>query len=1227
MVLAGRCGLVPSVFVIVSVLVFDPHYELQAQRSTRTAADGGTKDRQAALIFNTASRLYRQENWRDAAASFGQFLTRFPRHADAAEARFARGYCRNRLGDHAAAVADLELASRDSRAKWVAEASFYLGRSLDALGAKEKDGSAQRVQRYRAASTSYGACAALRARAIAALSKSATLERRDELLDQLVRAISSQGEAAYRGGAHTDAVRALGPLLEDAERYSRASSYSRGVYFLALSHHAIELAAQKAGKGTDYKATLESLEKVTSRARTGDKLWPDAAFLQARLLHRVRRYSAAIALYGRLIDRRAPQQADAAYYRALAYYELGSSSVDGEASLVRAASELQAFHRDHPTHVNASRARYHEALAHFNRRDFTTAASRLIAFTSDPGVTAKAAPLLSQAWLCLGQSLLLKKDPEPVSAAKALATAVETARKEVDAGITSAGETAAVRLVRSLYWRGEALFSAAQQSDDTAKRTGLFDSAARSFAEVAGPLGKPVSELREEALHKQAESLLRAGEHAECARIARLYRETWVGKGTGSARFHAESLKLSGRNALRAPDGALSDAERRAAAAYYADAASLEEAPGEKRRLLYFSGISHYYNGDFVPAARVLSGVYGELVEEPKLRADFEEVAFFLADSLAQQPRPRTDDAKGKQRVLDAAALFGEYLDLAARTPGKSAARHVATARINQGLCYQWAGDNKSARSSFEAFLSAHPNHAVASRIRFSLAGICLELDDEAEALTHYAKVSVSTDDKELAARSFLQGAALERRRGRATAALALIAKAAVAIATIKEKDAKGELLIDARHQNAMALVESEQPGKAVAALAKYLEDFPGSVNDTDVRLQLAYLRLDRGEASGALAAVQPVCDRRPNAKTGPVVGRDEALYLRAWSYGALADAVLDGTDGKDITEDSDEGRRMAAHHDEMQATYRRLIAEYPGSDFSRDALLELGQHLFNVGSYVEARKLFTELRGRLERVGATAPDGPRGADLLERSIYGLAFVSFEEKKYVEARALFDEVATRETSDLTPRAVFQSARSWMLSRGEREAVNRFRRIVTDLGPRAKEHYEESLLRLGECHHRLREYDKAVEALTRLLKEFPDGALRHEGRFALGFAQQYRDEFDHAVKSFRQVVVDTRGVVASRAQYHVGECFMDRKKYREAAREFLVVVANFDFDGGYRDWFRRALLSAGIAYQADGDMNAARQQWQELLGRFPGSPEAKAATQRLRSAAGESKKTK
>lgn len=155
-----------------------------------------------------------------------------------------------------------------------------------------------------------------------------------------------------------------------------------------------------------------------------------------------------------------------------------------------------------------------------------------------------------------------------------------------------------------------------------------------------------------------------------------------------------------------------------------------------------------------------------------------------------------------------------------------------------------------------------------------------------------------------------------------------------------------------------------------------------------------------------------------------------------------------------------------------------------------------------------------------------------------------------------------------------------------------------------------------MLRLGECLHQMQKYAEAAKVLERMLLEHPKGELRHEGMFALGFARQFAGDIEKAVEAYKAVVADSRAPVAARAQYHIGECRTEEKKYREAAREFAVTVANFDFDGDYEQWVRRSLLGAGMAYHLAGDKPAAAAQFRELAERFPDTEEGKAASERL-----------
>jgi len=1179
--------------------------------STAAVDAQGRSSREATLIFNTASRLYRQKNWRDASAAFGRFIERFPKHDDADEARFARGYCFNRLGDHAKAVLDLEAARRHAGATWTADAHFYYGRSQEALAVKGGGGATDPRKHWVAAADGYGKAAASRRKAIATLAKKARkskndAKRREQLVDSWVLSLSSQGEALYQSGDHAGAIRALATL--EAERSAdalTAEGYGRGLYFLALAH--FETARADDAAKPDDTATLAVLARLTAPEFEREALWADATFLAARLLHKERRLADAIAHYQRVVAKGGATGpvVKAAYYLGVTRYELATPE-----GYRLAARDLAAFHAAYRSHAFAPRARYYEALSYFQLSKYGEAAKRFDALLADKRAVAGLGGLIGQALLSQGQSHLLSEPPRHDAAVDALARAVERERK--------AGGAPSAALAQARYWHGEALF--ARGGDD-------YGPSAAAFAEVAGPLAQFGGPLAEEAAYKRAVALLRAGRHKDCADAARTYRERY----SGSARFRFESFKVAARNALRAPLDALPEAERRAASQYYEDAARFAPTPAEANHLLYLSAVAHHRNGSFSSAETTLRALDATLSKEDRADAKYADFTFYFADSLAQQPAPPEDAApadklSAKKRWQRAAGVFAAYLE--ATKP-----RHEAIARVNRGLCLQWAGEPRPARDCFRAFVAKFATHDLADRMRFTVANLSLELGEHETAFAEYRAVAaVKRADADLALRALLQGAALARRLSQPDEAVALLDDIAKRRKTGAEVDRDAAAFVeDVDFHRAMALVEGERGDAAADALRAFIDSYPSSGRLSDARLQLAYLLLDRDEPASAIAVLAPLV-----ASDATVSGRDEALYLTGWSHGELAHAADDADAGDDDDDDDDDDDGAGGDDDDdddddddapppgeqhaaqMEAAYRQLLAEHPASDFAFDAKLELGQHLFNRDDREDAKELFTSLRQDLDT--RRAPPG-RAAALRERTLWGLAFVAREEEDHAVAHQLFDAVAINESSELAPTALFWAARSWMLAGENGEAVTRFEKLVGAWKPRAGEQYEESLLRLGECYHREQEYGKAIETLERLLSEFPEGDLRHEGRFALGFALQYKDRSEDAIRELRQVVNETVAVVAARAQYHIGECLMDAGKHREAAAEFLTVVANFDFDGAYRPWWRRALLSAGIAYQAAGDDAAATQQFEELIEAAPESDEAQAAKKRQAEASG------
>lgn len=1142
--------------LVVAILVgAEGNNSLQELGRETGAGPDDARDREAVLAFNTASHLYRQKNWREAAAQFESYLKRFPQHRDVAEARFARGYCLNRLGRHTEAVRELRLAARHEKASWTGDALFYLGRSLEALAAGASTSSEDRRTYLLDAAKNFGRAAA-QYRGAGAGGK-ATSQEKSASRDLELLASTSQAEALHRAGRFRESAQALGPLESRGATFQGSPHYSRALYILAMARYSEAERQGRPGKA-DFTSTVEALSKLAAPAFEKDPLWEEATFFLARLLERQGRYGEARSYFQRLVARGNERAAEAAYYGALSLYENHA-----EGDLRKTAEEFARFRKLHPRHALAAQAAYYEALSLFDLKRYAEAAAKF----GEIGRTGRG--YAGRAWLHAGQALLLGKPQDAVKATQALREAVEL--------LGAGARPEQARLAEATYWLGEA---------QLARGGPAITEAAATFGEVATRFSQVTPELAEKALYQQGRALFLAGDRRACARAARRYREAYP---QGRGRFFAESLELSAENALQADPGEIDDQERRAAPAYYAEAAVLRKADvPEARRLRYLSGVALYYCGDYPGASSVLTAVYEEDRRQPHRGFSEPDLKFFLGDSLLQTSRSEDPRAEDLQRWRRAAALFGEYVVGPRPT-------HRPRALLSLGLCQKWLGEYSRAKETFAAFLGAHSDHPLAAQVRFELANVHLTLEERKSARREYGRVAADAESPLLAARALLQVASIERSSKNPREAITVLDSLSRRHGAALAVSAEGQsLLLAVDLERGKALAEAGEREKAREALEKHIENNPESPHVRKARIELGYLFLEADQPDEALKALEPLT-RRGTA----LPEQDQALYVRARSFLRLAERS---------SESSPERARCA---EEAEKSYQRLIAEHPKSDLALDARVELGQQFFNRSAYAEAKKWFLAAEALLRK----RKEEGRMRDLLEHSLFGLGFVAFEEKEYSRAAELFDRVAARSASRLSPRALFQSARALMFSHREKEAAGRLEQLVGEPS-RAGNHLEESLLRLGECYHRLRRYPDSVKTLERMLKEFPEGTLHHEGRFALGYACQFSDDFEAAVKHFRKVAAGTRQVVAARAQYHVGECFMDQGKHREAARAFLTVVANFDLEGPYQDWVRRALLGAGLAYEAAGDRAAAAQQLGDLVKRFPDSEEAAAAAKHL-----------
>ena len=101
--------------------------------------------------------------------------------------------------------------------------------------------------------------------------------------------------------------------------------------------------------------------------------------------------------------------------------------------------------------------------------------------------------------------------------------------------------------------------------------------------------------------------------------------------------------------------------------------------------------------------------------------------------------------------------------------------------------------------------------------------------------------------------------------------------------------------------------------------------------------------------------------------------------------------------------------------------------------------------------------------------------------------------------------------------------------------------------------------------------------------------------------------------DEAVLGLRTFVKKFPGHdYADNAQYWLGECFYDRKRYAEAASEFRAAVANYPLGNKAPD----ALLKLGYCLLAMGEQSKGRDALRQVPEAYPRTEAARLASERL-----------
>jgi TolA-binding protein len=101
----------------------------------------------------------------------------------------------------------------------------------------------------------------------------------------------------------------------------------------------------------------------------------------------------------------------------------------------------------------------------------------------------------------------------------------------------------------------------------------------------------------------------------------------------------------------------------------------------------------------------------------------------------------------------------------------------------------------------------------------------------------------------------------------------------------------------------------------------------------------------------------------------------------------------------------------------------------------------------------------------------------------------------------------------------------------------------------------------------------------------------------QSRYRLGMYYRSKEMYDTARYHFDILAkVESNPMIASEAQYRIGELYMREENYNKTIESFLISIQRF---AGYDDWYSLALLNLGEAYEKIDDYENAREIYNAL----------------------------
>ncbi|MGE5193912.1 MAG: tetratricopeptide repeat protein [Deltaproteobacteria bacterium] len=403
----------------------------------------------------------------------------------------------------------------------------------------------------------------------------------------------------------------------------------------------------------------------------------------------------------------------------------------------------------------------------------------------------------------------------------------------------------------------------------------------------------------------------------------------------------------------------------------------------------------------------------------------------------------------------------------------------------------------------------------------------------------------------------------------------------------------------------------------AAASFARVLAEHPDDVLVPEAAFQRGVSLEDAGKFPEAQAAFAQAWKLPGDSREVFLAGWRSARLLGRMKKTAEADSTFDElfkrfpkpADGDKVLSEWAGIQYDAENSARGDEILRRLVADYPASNLSDDALFSLAESDFLAGKLDKARTQFT----------AIANSSGADAAVQQKALYQLMRLEADAGQWAALRRVCDDLMNRfpegtyrQEAELRRAeadfnlADFKAAQERLLALKARKDDPAFK--TAPWFPRV-------WVMLAETQWRVKQYDAVVATVAEYRAWDPQSPLLYQADEIAGRSLKSQAKWAEARAAFERVLKDPRGKqseTAAKSQFLLADTYFWEKSYPTAIREYLKV----DILYKYPDLQASALYQAGVCQEELHDWKDAARTYDDVLRRFPNFEHAALARERL-----------